>query len=617
MREDAVETSQELVKMVDDYLVCDDWRVNENSNVNFSLSGLNNYISGEVIKNYWLRKIYPDKIGKAHADGDFHIHDLSGLCVYCCGHDMAQLLTEGFGGVQCKTESGPAKHFRTALLQVVNFIFTLQNEASGAQAFSNFDTYLAPFIREDGLTYKEVRQALQEFVYNMNISTRQGGQCPFSNVTLDFQCPRHMKDEAVIIGGKRSEEHTYGEYQDEMNLFNKAFLSVMTDGDSKGRVFSFPVITVNIDKEFDWENPRYLPLWENTAKYGLTYFSNYINSDMSPEDSRSMCCRLKLSLKEIRKRGGGLFGAGAKTGSIGVVTINLPRIGHVAKDEDEFFSRLGELMDMASESLEIKRKTIEAFCEGNLYPFTKVYMKDIKERLGEYFKNHFSTIGFVGLNECCLNFLGEGHGLATEEGHAFGVRVLDFMNEVILKLQEKTGALYNLEATPAEGTSYRLAKKDKEKFGNEIICANQKNVVCRNAAPYYTNSCQLPVDSGLDVFSMLDNQNELQSKMSGGTVVHLFIGEKIKNPAVARDFVRRVLENYKVPYISLTPTFSICPTHGYIAGEESKCHECGADTEVYSRIVGYLRPVKNWNVGKKEEFSDRKTLKINSYVLKK
>lgn len=611
---DAIEQKDTLINIVDNYLRQTDWRVNENSNVNFSLSGLNNYLSGEIVKNYWLRAIYPDEIGKKHADGDYHIHDLSGLCVYCCGHDLAQLLTVGFGGVPYKCESGPAKHFRTALLQIVNFIFTLQNEASGAQAFSNFDTYLAPFIREDGLSYKEVRQSLQEFVYNMNISTRQGGQCPFSNVTLDFQCPAHMKDEAVIIGGVRSDEHTYGEYQEEMNMFNKAFLSVMTEGDSKGRVFSFPVITVNIDKDFDWENPRYMPLWENTAKYGLTYFCNFINSDMKPEDSRSLCCRLRLSLKEIKKRGGGLFGAAAKTGSIGVVTINLPRIGYKAKTEEDFFKMLDGLMDDASQSLEIKRKVIEKYCDDNLYPYTKFYLQDVKQRLGGYFANHFSTIGFVGLNECCLNFLGKG--LVTKEGHDFGVKVLDYMNAKILELQEKTKQLYNLEATPAEGTSYRLAKKDKELFGDSIIVANQKHAK-EGAAPYYTNSCQLPVDSGLDVFSMLENQNDLQTKMSGGTVVHLFIGEKIKNPVVAREFVKKVLTNYNMPYISLTPTFSVCPEHGYIAGEEPVCPTCGKETEVYSRIVGYLRSVKNWNVGKKEEFKDRKTLKINSYVLKK
>lgn len=603
-------------ELVDDYLTQSDWRVNENSNVNYSLSGMNNYISGEVVKNYWLRKIYPDYIGKAHACGDFHIHDLSGLCVYCCGHDLAQLLTEGFCGVPYKSESGPAKHFRTALLQIVNFLYTLQNEASGAQAFSNFDTYMAPFIREDNLSYKEVKQSLQEFVYNMNISTRQGGQCPFSNVTLDFQCPNHLKGEAVIIGGKRSETLTYGDFQEEMNIFNKAFLSVMTEGDSKGRVFPFPVITVNVDKDFDWDNPRYMPLWENTAKYGLTYFCNYINSDMKPEDSRSLCCRLKLDLKEIKKRGGGLFGASAKTGSIGVVTINLPRLGHVAKDEADFFERLKNLINIASESLEIKRKVIEEFCDKDLYPYTKYYMRDVKQRFGSYFKNHFSTIGFVGLNECCLNFLGKDKGLVSEEGHSFGVKVLDFMNECILDIQKKTGSMYNLEATPAEGTSYRLAKKDRDLFGDDIIVANQAHAV-EGAEPYYTNSCQLPVDSGLDVFSMLDNQDELQTKMSGGTVIHLFIGEKIKNPAVAKEFVRRILTNYRAPYISLTPTFSICQKHGYIAGEEQYCPVCGKETEVYSRIVGYLRSVKNWNLGKKEEFKDRKTLKINSYVLKK
>ena len=765
-----------LSKIVKDYLDRNDWRVNENSNVNYSLSGLNNYISGEVIKNYWLREIYADEIGKAHADGDFHIHDLSGLCVYCCGHDLSQLLLDGFGGVPGKSSSAPAKHFRTALLQIVNFLFTLQNEASGAQAFSSFDTYLAPFIREDGLTYKEVKQCLQEFCYNMNISTRQGGQCPFTNVTLDFQCPERMKNEPVILGGVYSSEHTYGEYQEEMNLFNKAFLNVMTEGDSNGRVFPFPVITVNVDKDFDWENKRYMPLWENTAKYGLTYFCNYINSDMSPDDSRSMCpldkdteilvkdensihnikiedfyanqlsglvskyqvwtgkewkkavaniqgmqdsvcisfsngdsvvmglnhlnyvpslkktipakelkegmmlpfnkryegfmddkhhenydgtdenwnyyriekitpcgkhslfclevdsddhlfmlanglithnCRLRLSLTEIRKRGGGLFGANPKTGSIGVVTINLPRLGYMAKTEEDFFARLSALMDMASESLEVKRKTIEKHCDENLYPFTKHYMQDVKSRFGSYFANHFSTIGFVGLNECCQNFFGKEFGLASEKGHDFGVRVLDYMNQKILELQEKTGALYNLEATPAEGTSYRLALKDKKKFGKDIIVANQDSVnKDENVAPYYTNSCQLPVDSGLDIFSMLNNQNDLQTKMSGGTVVHIFIGEKIKNPIVARDFVKRVLENYNVPYISLTPTFSVCQKHGYMAGECPKCPECGEETEVYSRVVGYLRPVKNWNKGKKEEFKDRKTFKINAYSLK-
>ena len=595
------------VDLVDQYLQKIDWQVNENSNMTFSLQGLNNYLSSEVSKIYWLHKIYPPEIRQAYLNGDFHIHDLGVLSVYCVGWDLEDLLLEGFRGVPGKIESNPAKHFRTALGQVVNFFYTLQGEAAGAQAFSNFDTLLAPFIRYDKLSYPEVKQALQEFIFNMNVPTRVGFQTPYTNITLDLTPSPVYKDQGVIIGGKM-QESVYGEYQKEMDMLNRALMEVMLEGDAKGRVFTFPIPTYNITKNFDWENKNLSYLWDATAKYGLPYFANFVNSDMKPEDVRSMCCRLRLDLRQLEKRGGGYFGANPLTGSIGVVTINMPRLGYLSKSEEEFLERLEKLMVLAKESLEIKRKVLERFTDDDLYPYTKYYLRDIKKRFGEYWKNHFSTIGLLGMNEACLNLFGEN--IASQRGKEFTLKVLDFMRNKLLAFQEETGNNYNLEATPAEGTSYRLALKDKKKFPN-IICANEKEYK-EGAEPYYTNSTQLPVNYTDDVFEALDLQDEIQTKYTGGTVLHIFAGERVDNGQVIKNLVKKVCENYHLPYFTFTPTFSICPTHGYLPGNQPICPKCGAKTEVYSRSVGYLRPVNQWNKGKKEEFKERKTFKIKT-----
>lgn len=594
------------VDLVDQYLEKIDWQVQENSNMTFSLQGLNNYISSEISKVYWLNKIYPPEIRNAHLNGDFHIHDLNSLSVYCVGWDLLDLLVEGFRGVPGKAESKPARHFRSALGQIVNFFYTLQGEAAGAQAFSNFDTLLAPFIRFDNLTYKEVKQALQEFIFNTNVSTRTGFQTPFTNVTLDLTVPNFMKDQPVIIGGK-PQSATYGEFQEEVDIFNKAFLEVMLEGDAKGRVFTFPIPTYSITKDFDWDNPNIELLWEVTAKYGIPYFSNFINSDMNPEDVRSMCCRLRLNNRELKKRGGGLFGANPLTGSIGVVTINMPRLGYLSKDEDEFLERLGRLMVLAKESLEIKRKVIERFTENDLYPYSKFYLREVKKRFGEYWKNHFSTIGLIGMNEACLNLLGVDIG--TSDGREFVLKVLSFMRDKLLEFQEETGNIYNLEATPGEGTSYRLARIDKNKYP-DIICANESDYRERSAEPFYTNSTQLPVNYTDDIFYALDLQDEIQTMYTGGTVLHIFVGERIDNPESVKNLIKKICENYKLPYITITPTFSVCPSHGYISGEYSLCPQCGEETEIYSRVVGYLRPVRQWNKGKREEFKLRKTFSV-------
>ncbi len=590
------------VDLVDQYLSKADWKINENSNMDYSLQGLNNYISSEVSKVYWLNEIYTPEIKKAHSDGDFHIHDLSLLSVYCVGWDLYDLLIEGFRGVTGKVESRPAKHLRSALGQVVNFFYTLQGEAAGAQAFSNFDTLLAPFIRYDKLSYQEVKQALQEFIFNINVPTRVGFQTPFTNVTLDVNVPKHYADRNVIIGGVPKKE-TYGEFQEELNLFNKAFLEVMAEGDAKGRVFTFPIPTYSITKDFNWDNPLMDGLWEMTAKYGVPYFSNFVNSDMSPEDARSMCCRLRIDNRELVKRGGGLFGSNPLTGSIGVVTLNMPRLGYLAGSEAEFFERLEKLMYHAKESLEIKRKVLEAFTDRNLYPYTKHYLRGIRERMGSYWKNHFSTIGLVGMNEACLNLTGKT--IADREGMDFAKRVLDFMNARLLEFQAETGNNFNLEATPAEGTSFSLARIDKEKYP-DIISANE------NGGPaFYTNSTQLPVNYTDDIFEALDLQDEIQVKYTGGTVFHTFIGERIAEPIAAKVLVRKICETYHMPYFTLTPTFSVCPDHGYIRGEIVACPDCNAATEIYSRVVGYLRPVKQWNKGKQAEFELRQTYHVN------
>ncbi|HPC74118.1 MAG TPA: ribonucleoside triphosphate reductase [Syntrophales bacterium] len=591
------------VDLVDQYLKKSDWKINENSNMDYSLQGLNNYISSEVSKVYWLNEIYSPEIRSAHTDGDFHIHDLSLLSVYCVGWDLYDLLNEGFRGVSGKVESRPAKHLRSALGQVINFFYTLQGEAAGAQAFSNFDTLMAPFIRYDGLQYREIKQALQEFIFNINVPTRVGFQTPFTNVTLDVVVPSFYRDMNVIIGGEAQSEK-YGEFQEEMNLFNKAFLEVMAEGDAKGRVFTFPIPTYNITKNFDWDNPVLKGLWDMSAKYGVPYFSNFVNSDMNPEDARSMCCRLRIDNRELEMRGGGLFGSNPLTGSIGVVTINMPRIGYLSKTEEDFKKRLERLMVMAKESLETKRKVLEKFTDGNLYPYTKYYLRNIKARLGAYWKNHFSTIGLVGMNEACVNFMGKNIG--SKEAQEFTKRILDFMRAKLNEFQQETGHNYNLEATPAEGTSFRLAQIDVKKYPDIYTATGRVN---GNAA-FYTNSTQLPVNYTDDIFEALDLQDDIQRRYTGGTVFHTFIGERIHEAQAAKVLVKKICDNYHLPYFTFTPTFSVCPNHGYLKGEIGTCPECGDECEIYSRIVGYLRPTKQWNKGKQEEFKMRKAFKL-------
>lgn len=577
------------LNLVDAYLKQLDWKVNENSNMSYSIQGLNNYIASEISKQYWLNRIYPENIKNAHINGDIHIHDLNIISVYCVGWDLKDLLSEGFTGVKGKVESAPAKHFRTALGQIVNFMYTMQGEAAGAQAFSNFDTLLAPFIRYDNLDYKQVKQAIQEFVFNMNVPTRVGFQTPFTNITMDLNVPSYYAEQPVIIGGEL-QEATYKEFQKEMDMLNKAFFEVMMDGDNSGRVFTFPIPTYNITKDFDWDNENIKGLWKMAAKYGIPYFSNFINSDMSPEDARSMCCRLRIDNRELEYRGGGLFGSNPLTGSIGVVTINLPKIAEVSKTKVEFLERLAQKMELAKDSLEIKRKLLENLTDNELYPYTKFYLRDIKARFGVYWKNHFSTIGLIGMNEACLNLFGENIG--SLQGKQFALEVMDYMRAKIVEFQKETGNNYNLEATPGEGTSYRLAKLDKDKY------------------PYYTNSTQLPVNYTDDIFEVLDHQDDLQTKYTGGTVVHIYAGERIQSIKTMKNLVKKICNNYHLPYFTFSPTFSTCPNHGYVAGEHYTCPECGASCEVYSRVVGYIRPVQQWNKGKKQEFLDRQEFKI-------
>jgi anaerobic ribonucleoside-triphosphate reductase len=589
--------------LVDQYLEIEDWRVKENSNMSYSLQGLNNYLSSTVIAKYWISRIYPQKIADAHFSGDIHVHDLGVLGPYCVGWDVSDLLLTGFGGVSGKIESKPAKHFRTALGQIVNFFYTLQGEAAGAQAFSNFDTYLAPFIRYDHLSQKEVEQALQEFFFNMNVPTRVGFQTPFTNLTLDLTVPDFMKDEGVQFNGKVTED-TYGDMAKEMEMFNLAFAEIMRQGDSKGRVFTFPIPTYNITTDFAWDSPVSQAIFEVTAKYGVPYFSNFINSDMHPEDVRSMCCRLRIDNRELRKRGGGFFGANPLTGSIGVVTLNMPRIGYLSRDEDDFFQRLDTIMETAKFSLEIKRKALEAFTENGLYPYSRRYLRHVKDGYDKYWKNHFSTIGLVGVNESVVNLLGVN--IATREGKDFAVKTLSFMRNRLIEFQEETGNIYNLEATPAEGTSYRLARIDKRKY-KEIRAANERLVQTQHAEPFYTNSSQLPVDFEGDLFEALEHQESLQTLYTGGTVFHIFLGERLHSWQSAAELIRKVSSSSRLPYFTLTPTFSVCPNHGYTSGEHKQCPVCGASCEVYSRVVGYLRPVDQWNDGKQAEFAIRKT----------
>jgi ribonucleoside-triphosphate reductase len=546
-------------------------------------------VASTISSHYWLNKIYPPNIKRAHVEGDIHIHDLQLLSAYCCGWDLHEILLKGFGGVRGKVESRPPKHFRTALGQLVNFFYTLQGESAGAQAVSSLDTYLAPFIRFDKLNYDEVRQGIQEFLFNMNVPTRVGFQTPFTNVTLDLFVPNNIKDEAVIIGGQPQKE-TYGEFQAEMDIFNTAFVDVMLDGDSKGRVFSFPIPTYNVTTDWDWNGPIIDKIMEMTSKYGIPYFSNFINSDMKPEDARSMCCRLRLDNRELRKRGGGLFGANPLTGSIGVVTINLPRIGYVAKDKDEFFARIGELMDLSKQSLEIKRKVIEELSDSGLYPYSKHYLQNVKERFGEYWKNHFNTIGLNGMNEAALNLLGQD--ITTVEGHKFARQTLDFMRERLMDYQTQTNQLFNLEATPAEGTSYRFAKIDKQKFP-DILVANEKAVRESNADPYYTNSSQLPVGYTDDIFEALALQDDLQTRYTGGTVLHGFVGERMPSVESTKNLVKKIAENFRLPYFTITPTFSICPIHGYLSGEHEFCPKCDEEmgyAENSEKIIAAAMP---------------------------
>lgn len=600
---EATDVVDESTEKIDKYLKELDWQVYENANMTFSLQGLNQYAISNISKKYWLNKIYPKKIREAAQEEDFHIHDLDSISTYCCGWDLYDLLKRGFGGVASKIECRPPKHFRTALGQLVNFFFTVQGESAGAQAVSNFDTLLAPFIRYDGLSYPQVKQAMQEFLYNCMVPTRVGFQTPFLNVSLDIKAPSYLASQPVIIGGELKEE-TYGEFQEEINMFIRAFYEGLMEGDAKGRPFTFPIPTVSITKNFDWENPALESMWEATAKYGVNYFSNFINSDMDPEDARSMCCRLRLDNRELIMRGGGLFGSNPLTGSVGVVTINLPRIGYLSKTKKEFFQRLKNLMSLSKESLEIKRKAIEDLIEKGLYPYSKHYLASVKKMRGSYFGNHFSTIGIMGMNESLENFLGEN--MTTSSGRKFALEVMEFMREELIKYQKETGNLYNLEATPAEGTSYRQAKIDKEKYP-DIITAGTEEV------PYYTNSSQLPVGYTDDIFEAFKLQDKIQSEYTGGTVLHGFLGEKVDDPEMAKNMVKKLAGKFHLPYFTLTPTFSICPVHGYLSGEHFYCPKCAVKQpcEVYSRVVGYIRPVTQWNYGKRQEFKERKEFKAD------
>ncbi len=588
------------IDLMDSYLGDLDWKIKENSNMGYSLQGLNNFISSAVTKDYWLDKVYAKEIGEAHRAGDLHVHDLSLLSVYCVGWDLLDLLREGFTGVPGKISSKPAKHLRSALGQIVNYFYTLQGEASGAQAFSNFDTLLAPFVRADGLDYKQVKQALQEFVFNVNVPTRVGFQTPFTNITLDLNVPEYLAGNPVIIGGE-IQDTNYGDYQEEMNIINKALLEVLVEGDSTGRVFTFPIPTYNITKDFDWDNPVIADLWKATAKYGIPYFSNFINSDMDPGDARSMCCRLRIDNRKLEYRGGGLFGSNPMTGSVGVVTINLPRLAMKAKNEKAFYKGLDRLMILAKDSLEAKRKTLERLTEANLYPYTKHYLRSIKQSTGQYWTNHFSTIGLIGANEAALNLIGKDIG--TAEGKKFAENVLDYMRKRLIDFQEETGNNFNLEATPAEGTTYRLARIDQRDFDNSHFA---NGIGKEPVAPFYTNSTHLPVNYTDDLYELLELQDEMQTKYTGGTVIHFFLGEQVEDPELIKKLVKTICENYSLPYFTFSPSFSVCENHGYLSGEHEFCPKCEAGCEIYSRVVGFLTPTVRWNDGKQAEFGMRK-----------
>ena len=592
-------TSLDYKKLVDAYLRALDWRVKENSTVTYSVGGLILSNSGAITANYWLSEVYDAEIANAHRSGDIHIHDLSMLTGYCAGWSRKQLIQEGLGGVSGKITSGPAKHLSVLCQQMVNFLGIMQNEWAGAQAFSSFDTYLAPFVKVDHLTYPQVRQCIESFIYGVNTPSRWGTQAPFTNITLDWTVPDDLAELPAIVGGKEM-DFCYKDCKKEMDMVNKAFIETMIQGDYNGRGFQYPIPTYSITRDFDWsdtENNRLL--FEMTAKYGTPYFSNYVNSDMKPSDVRSMCCRLRLDLRELRKKSGGYFGSGESTGSIGVVTINLPRIAYLASDKEDFYKRLDHMMDLSARSLKTKRTVITKLLEGGLYPYTKRYLGT--------FNNHFSTIGLIGMNEAGLNAKWLRKDLTHPQTQAFAVEVLNHMRNRLSDYQEQYGDLYNLEATPAESTTYRLAKHDVEKYP-DIITANM------NGTPYYTNSSHLPVGYTDDIFSALDIQDQLQVLYTSGTVFHAFLGERLTDWKSAAILVRKIAENYKLPYYTLSPTYSVCPNDGYIAGEVWKCPKCGAETEVYSRITGYYRPVKNWNAGKTQEFKDRKTYKVEGLV---
>ncbi len=596
------ETLMDYKNTIDKYLKLSDWRVKENSTVTYSVGGLILSNSGAMTANYWLNEVYDKEIGQAHKNCDIHLHDLSMLTGYCAGWSLKQLIKEGLGGVPGKISSTPASHLSTLCNQMVNFLGIMQNEWAGAQAFSSFDTYLAPFVKIDNLTYKEVKQCIQSFVYGVNTPSRWGTQAPFTNITLDWVVPNDLAELPAIVGGKE-QNFKYKDCVKEMAMINKAFIEVMIEGDANGRGFQYPIPTYSITRNFDWsdtENNRLL--FEMTTKYGTPYFSNYINSDMEPSDVRSMCCRLRLDLRELRKKSGGYFGSGESTGSIGVVTINMPKIAYLSKDEDEFFERLNHMMDISARSLKMKRETITKLLEAGLYPYTKRYLGG--------FNNHFSTIGLVGMNEACLNAKWIRCDMTHKEAQEFTKKVLNHMRERLSDYQEKYGDLYNLEATPAESTAYRLAKHDKERYPDIITASEGKT-------PYYTNSSHLPVGYTADIFEALDIQDELQTLYTSGTVFHAFLGQRLNDWKATANLVKTIAENYRLPYYTISPTYSICKNHGYITGEVYVCPECGEHTEVYSRITGYYRPVQNWNDGKAEEFKDRQVYDMSKSHLKK
>ena len=583
-------------KIVDNYIHVNDWRVKENSTVTYSIGGLILSNSGAITANYWLSEVYDEEIANAHRNADIHLHDLSMLSGYCAGWSLKQLITEGLGGVSGKITSAPAKHLSVLCNQMVNFLGIMQNEWAGAQAFSSFDTYLAPFVKADNLSYEEVKKCIESFVYGCNIPARWGTQAPFTNITLDWVVPEDLAEQNCIVGGKLM-DFKYKDCKKEMDMVNKAFIETMIEGDANGRGFQYPIPTYSITRDFDWsETENNKLLFEMTAKYGTPYFSNYVNSDMKPSDIRSMCCRLRLDLRELRKKSGGYFGSGESTGSIGVVTINLPRIAYLSKDKEDFYARLDHMMDVSARSLSIKRKVISKLLDDGLYPYTKHYLGS--------FKNHFSTIGLVGMNEVGLNANWLRKDLTHKETQDFAVEVLNHMRDRLVKYQEEYGDLYNLEATPAESTSYRLAKHDKERYP-DIITASENG-----KTPYYTNSSHLPVGFTDDIFTALDVQDRLQTLYTSGTVFHAFLGEKLPDWKAAANLVRKIAENYRLPYYTMSPTYSVCKEHGYIAGEHFICPKCGQKTEVYSRITGYYRPVQNWNDGKLEEYKERKTYNV-------